>query len=172
MKTLAEVKSLCHIDGSHWIWRGAMSAGRPNLTAPDYTTAEGRQKSQRGPRAVWHIKSKKPIPQGFRVFHACEEPCCVNPDHIVCRDYKEWAREMSLKGIWKGNPKQIVANRTKNMRRSSVTPEILKVIESSPDKTGRQLAQELGLRFQTVSRIRRGEFYSLALANPFAGLVR
>jgi hypothetical protein len=170
MNTLEEVRQMCHVDeGGHWIWRGAMSGGRPNVKAPDYTKNEGRNKSQRGARAVWHLKNKKPVPEGHRVFVSCGERGCINPAHVKCECVREWGKKVAESGVWKNDPRKIIANRAKNMRRSKVTVETMQIILSSP-KTGRQLAKDLGLSHNVVSRIRLGQFVSLAAGNPFAGL--
>lgn len=170
MKTLAEVRGMCHIEDGHWFWKGAKSGGRPNITAPDWTSKGGKQVSQRGARAVWHIKTRKPVPKGHRVFLTCGEPTCVNPAHVQCRNHKEWGQEIAKSGAWLGNPKRVVAARRNSLLRSRVTAAKIATIVSSPDRTGPDLARELGITNKTVSRIRLGKFISLPVGNPFAGL--
>jgi hypothetical protein len=154
MRTLAEVKARCIVEGKHWIWQGALSAGLPNIYVPDYTDG-GKMKSQRGARAVWHIKNKQPIPNGYRVFCGCDEPLCVSPHCVKCMPCSEWGKEVAESGEWRGNVKRIAANRRTGQARSKLSAEKVTLILLS-EKTGRELSQELGVSRTSISRIRSG----------------
>lgn len=172
MKLLAEIRDRCRIEGSHWLWMGATSAGGPNVWAPDFTRdPEGSKRNQRGPRAVWHIKTGKPIPAGFRVFKTCTEPLCVNPAHLECIPTAEWGRRLREEGTWKGDLRIIARNRKTARGRTAMTPQKAQVILASPDKGHRALGRELGVHHQAVARVRSGEFTSLMpVASIFSGL--
>lgn len=152
-RTIKEIKDRCEVEDGHWLWTGALSAGLPNIYAPDHTS--GGMRSQRGARAVWHIKTGKAVPEGHRVFNTCREPLCVNPAHVECMPCSEWGEQVAQSGRWKGNAKRIAANRRTGRARSHLDPEkITRILVS--DKTGNALAAELGACRSSISRVRAG----------------
>ncbi len=170
-KTLKDVKDRCVIDGGHWLWTGAVSAGLPNVYAPDYTRdPKGVMVSQRGARAIWHLTSRKPVPDGYRVFRSCDEPMCVNPANVECIACQEWGRQVADSGRWKNNMARIIANRRTGQKRSKLSHEKVHLILAS-DKSGRQLAEELGSSRSSISRVRAGHPVAFTpIAGIFAGL--
>ena len=169
MITLKKIKARCDLIGGHWLWNGAVSGGVPNLWAPDYTAKGGENATQRGPRAVWHLKHRKPIPEGSRIFRkaTCQEPLCVNPTHVECLPCKEWGARMADSGIWRGNLKRSIASRRTGRARSKLDAQKLEIMRNSPEKTGRTLARELNASRSAISRFRSGK----ALAfEPVGGL--
>lgn len=175
MTPLQKIKDRCRIDEitGCWIWTGATSSGRyPRIYAPDYTTNGGKHKSQTGARAVWHVKTGKAIPPGFRVFHKkCSEDGCVNPAHLECGPTAAWGQQLQETGAWKNQPNRIQANRATGRARSVVTPAMAREIAASTDR-GTHLSARLGIGRTVVSRVRRGQLRSVvAVTNPFAGLM-
>lgn len=168
---LSDIRDRCHIEDGHWIWRGAVSAGGPNIWAPDFTRLDGKKVSQRGPRAVWHVKTGKAIPNGWRVFKTCDEPMCVNPAHVECKPCVEWGKEMAESGRWKGNVRRIAASRATGRARSSLDAEKVMQVLSS-DKSGLQLAKELGACRNAISRLRTGKTTAFTpVGGLFTGLL-
>lgn len=169
---LSELRDRCEIEDRHWIWTGATSGGGPHIWAPDFTKFEdGRKVCQRGPRAIWHIKTKKPIPAGHRVYRTCKEPMCINPAHIECIPTAEWGRRLRESGEWRGDLRIIARNRKTSRGRSPMTPQKVEAILASPEKGHRELARELGVPHGAVARVRSGEFTSLTpVGSVFAGL--
>ncbi|MES2634041.1 MAG: hypothetical protein V4669_13790 [Pseudomonadota bacterium] len=153
--TLDDIKDNCRIEEGHWIWAGGLSGGLPTIHAPDYTRSDGRKQTQRGRRAVWHIKHKRAIPAGWRVFGNCEEALCVNPAHIECITEIEYGARVAASDKQKGRVQRIVANRAIGRKRSKVNPETIAYIRSSR-KTGIALAGELNISPQTISKYRTG----------------
>lgn len=169
-RTLNDIRDRCRLVDGHWFWAGAKDGGSPKILAPDYTNHGGGMSSQHGRRAVWHVMHKKPIPQGWRVFSTCREKGCLNPDHIACEPTAERGRKVAESGHLRGDMRRIVVTRTASQKRSNLNPELIEIIRTSP-KRGREVARELGLREQTVSKVRSGRPLAFdPILSPFAGL--
>lgn len=172
MKTLDEIRGRCRItEDGHWLWAGSLRPdGRANIYAPDCTN--GGMSTQPGPRAVWHCKTGKAIPKGWRAFGTCDERACCNPEHVACASEKTLGRWVAKKGILKGQTKRILANRAIGRARSKLTPELIAEIQASSE-TGVALADRLGLGTTLVSKARRGKAIAFAGAGAgmFSGLI-
>ena len=73
-----------------WIWTGSTS---------DYGHGEVRidKKLVRAHRVVWEWLIG-PIPDGMCVLHSCDNPPCVNPDHLFVGTKKDNTQDMMQKG--------------------------------------------------------------------------
>lgn len=177
MRTLEEIKSRCFItDDGHWLWRGSVRPdGRPNIYAPNYTSKKSNMTTQHGARAVWHVVNKKPVPQGHRVYGVCEHPTCCNPKCIRCTTEAKYGQFVARIGRRKNEPKRIAANRATGVNRAKLTAEQVLYVQTS-DKTGLELAKELGVGKSTLSKYRRGGNTVTApgrgAPNVFASLMR
>jgi hypothetical protein len=96
MKTIED--HLAQVDkpvGGCWLWRGAKNgAGRASfrgLSAPRKTYE--------------HVHQCSVLPQ-YGVLHSCDNPMCVNPDHLRIGTQKENMCECSMKGRRSPNSKQ------------------------------------------------------------------
>lgn len=169
---LAEVRGRCRIDGeAHWLWSGATSDGYPRIWAPDYTLHDGAMRTQTGRRAVWHLKTGRAIPSGWRVFGNCGERLCLNPEHAASEAVAKRGAKVAKSGKLKGVIARIVANRATNQRRSKLTPEMVETIRTST-ATGEALAAQLGVSRQLISKVRRGKPICFdAVGGIFTGLL-
>lgn len=169
MKTLAEVKGRCVIDGDCWMWTGALSDGVPRVFAPD--AKDGRMKSQPGRRAVWVMSAGKAVPSGWRVFGLCGEKLCLNPAHMICEPPERNGQKVAASGRLKGQVKRILANRANGRGRAKYSADLVTTVLAS-DKSGAQVARELGVSHQWVSKVRRGQARSsMAVGGLFSGLL-
>ena len=90
------------------------------------------------------------IPNGMYVMHKCDNPTCVNPDHLRIGTPKENSLDRDEKG--RG------AKGIKNGK-SILTEEIVKFIRSSP-LSRRKLADQIGVKQQTIQSVRSGRNWS------------
>lgn len=172
MRTIKDIMGRCVItEDGHWLWKGALRPdGRPNISAPDYTRANGDMRTQCGMRAVWHCVHQKPVPEGFRVYGTCDERACCLPGHIACTSEEDFGLWIQRKGIYKNQTSRILANRAIGRARAKLTADLIAEIQASLE-TGEVLATRLGLSTSTVSKARRGEALAFHGVGMFSGLI-
>jgi hypothetical protein len=163
---LNDIKDRCRIEDGHWLWSGAISNTLPRVWAPDYTLRAGGMTNQTGRRGVWHLKTRQPIPIGWRVFGTCKEPKCMNPAHMVCRATSEQGAMVAASGKLKGSVHRITANRATGRKRTALSPELRGWLNETP-QTGVDAAHGLGVSVQTISKFKTGKAMSL---EPVGGL--
>jgi len=123
---------------SCWIWVGSKTYG-------GYGLLMCGDKSKLAHRLSWELHSHKMIPTNMLVLHSCDNPSCVNPQHLFLGTPKDNIQDAIQKGRYRNKlPKETREN-------------ILSVIKSgtySRDK----LAEMFGVNQSTISNyIRRSD---------------
>ncbi len=87
---------------SCWEWQGARmkSTRKYNLGLYDYGTLRFNYKLYHTHRVSYELH-KGGIPDGMRVLHTCDNPPCVNPNHLILGT----ALDNTLDGVAKGRIK-------------------------------------------------------------------
>lgn len=80
-----------------WHW-----AGPRNAFGYGRMTSGGRL--QVAHRLCWEVFNG-PVPDGLSVLHKCDNPSCINPDHLWLGTYSDNIRDAWAKGRHKGNTK-------------------------------------------------------------------
>ena len=90
---------------------------------------------------------RKIDPLDLMVCHRCDNPSCVNPDHLFLGTCQDNLRDALQKGRFAIGDLN---------GRSKLTPEQVKELLQSPE-SGASLAKKWGVNRSTINRIRRGE---------------
>lgn len=93
-----------------------------------------------------------PIPDGQMVCHKCDNPSCVNPEHLFLGSGQDNMDDRQAKGR--------TARGVRNGK-SKITPEIARYIRRSP-LSERKIARELGVHRGTVNAVRSGRTWKEA----------
>lgn len=86
-------------------------------------------------------------PKGMHVRHRCDEPLCVNPDHLLLGTPADNMRDKVMRGR---------QARGESSPMAKLTDADVREIRAAPDGQGRALARKFGVAFTTVSKIRNG----------------
>ena len=76
--------------------------------------------AQQAHRISWIIKNGK-IPKGLCVLHKCDNPPCVNPNHLFIGTYKDNTQDALLKGRVKTPDSKLKLNEVKEIKYGSAS---------------------------------------------------
>lgn len=85
-KTKFEDKISVDEETGCWVWMLACNAA-----------GYGVYKNKRAHRLSWEIY-KGPIPENCGVYHKCDRPSCVNPNHLFIGEQMDNVKDMMSKG--------------------------------------------------------------------------
>ena len=127
------------LDNGCWQWRA-------HTDKDGYGVLPGDRKNTRAHRLSYEIHNG-PIPDGLIVCHHCDNPGCVNPDHLFVGTTKDNAQDALKKR------RHYVGEKN---GRSKLTEENVKEILHS-NQNGQQLANKFDVTRHTVNNVRRGK---------------
>ena len=127
----------CHICVSH------------ALDKDGYPRVHRFGKDRRMSRYVWQITNGCEIPKGMLIMHTCDNPNCVNPDHLKLGTHKDNMADRSMKGRTSKGSKHPNAKLTEN--------DVYFIKFESNDITPKILSEMFGVTKDTICEIRRGK---------------
>ena len=68
------------------------------------------------------------IPDGAVIRHKCDNPPCINPEHLEPGTYKDNSQDMTSRGRWRGGKTKITAEQAGIIRRRADTGESFRVL--------------------------------------------
>lgn len=99
-----------------------------------------------------------PIPAGLFVLHHCDNPCCINPEHLYTGTHADNTRDMVVRGRAPGNSMPGVRNPATKLTEAQVS-QIRAMRESGTSY--RQIARAVGtISFQQVANICKGHCWA------------
>jgi hypothetical protein len=127
-----------------WWWTGA----RNNL---GYGFIRRRPKTYSAHRLSWTF-ANGPIEDSLWVLHKCDNPSCVNPDHLFLGTHRDNERDKTEKGR---------AHRI-GTRNAKLTEEQVREIRvlSAAGLSQRKIASQFGVTQVTICNVQRGRSYS------------
>jgi hypothetical protein len=134
-----------------WDWIGAkrgMGYGTIRLSAD-----AGECQQLRSNRVAWEVLNGKEIPDGMCVCHCCDNPGCVNPDHLFLGTHANNMADMASKGRSTCGEK--------HSRAILSDSDVLRIVSlSSGNRSQRSIASEFKVSEQAVSHIVTGRRWS------------
>jgi hypothetical protein len=131
-------------DNDCWRWTGA-------LRIRDYGSYYYNGRNQLAHRVSWQINFG-PIPDGIHVLHTCDNPSCVNPEHLRLGTHQDNMADRDAKG------RQYDRNGEKNGRAKLTSEDVnnIRMQYSSGSITRKSLADKFNVNIGTIGRALSG----------------
>jgi len=137
-------------DDECWSWIGnTMSNGYGR-----FSIGAKSKGSDGAHRVSWRLANNKDIPKGWHVMHKCDNPSCVNPNHLTIGTPKENTADMIAKGR-----KRTVSPKGELNGKSLLNEEQVRTIRAST-LSHAVLARELGVSPNCVRGVRTGRTWT------------
>jgi hypothetical protein len=134
-------------DGGCWVWSRATSAGYGSMTIC------GR--SQRAHVVAWSISRRQTVPKGMCVCHSCDNPLCVNPDHLFLGTRSDNMNDMVSKGRHGGPPPSLSGEDNPASRLTSEKVDQIR-LALRRGEVQQRIADRFGVSQSTISKINMG----------------
>jgi hypothetical protein len=143
---------VCISDNECWIWQGSN-----NGTYPTYHVL-GANKTVYAHRLSYEMFNGE-IESGNVVMHTCDNPLCVNPEHLTQGTQMQNMHDMNRKGrAWRPGMKQPLTGATNPA--AKINQETVNAIRQEQGVSVRQLAKKYGLGASQIHRILKGHSWT------------
>lgn len=137
-----------------WEWRAACFVSRGQKQYGAFWWKEANQNIHAS-RAAWLLMCS-PIPSGLMVLHHCDNPPCVNPDHLYLGTNLDNKRDMVQRD------RASCGEQRHNAKLTAQNVRTIRELYRSGAATQVFLAKRFAVRQTTISRIVRGEQWRAA----------
>lgn len=124
-----------------WLWLGGMTGEGYGVTMGELA------------HRVSYRDHKGPIPSGAVIRHKCDNPACVNPEHLVAGTHLDNMADKVRRGRAAG------AGKGEKHWKASMTEEWVLAIRADP-RPQAVIAKDYGIRQQAVSKIKRRQTWA------------
>lgn len=121
------------------------------LTNRGYGKFKSNQKTISAHRFSYE-KHKGPIPEGFVVRHACDNPPCVNPDHLLVGTHRDNKMDAIVRN------RVALGEEHGNSKLTEI--EVAEIWQLLPHHTYADIARRYGVAYQTIGSIDKGETWA------------
>lgn len=104
-------------------------------------------------RAAWRM-FKGEIPDGLHVLHKCDNPKCVNVEHLYLGTHQDNMRDVKERG--RGNPGHLQGSKH---GMAKLTEEKVREIRESSE-SAKEIAQRMGVARTTIYDVRNGKIWN------------
>lgn len=130
-----------------WIWAGKEKSKR----GYGQIGLGGRGAKQALAHRFSYELHKGPIPCGMVVMHSCDNPRCVNPDHLSVGTHSDNTQDAVSKGRWISVPPLINGERHHSAK---LTADDVRMIRDNPDIPTKELADRFGTNATSIQKVR------------------
>ena len=102
-------------------------------------------------RFSWEIHNSKKIPEGFFALHKCDNPSCINPDHITIGTQKDNMQHRADRN------RQNMPNGESHHLSKITSRKILKIYNS--ELPAKELSKKYNIEISYIYRIKRREVW-------------
>lgn len=131
-----------------WSWLGQKRKPKGNAKS-GYGRLEYRGTQYTAHKLAWELHNKTTVPKGYCICHLCDNPECVNPDHLF------------LGSIQDNNEDKLKKQRQskgEGIHTSKLTEEDIKYIKSLPEGFNQsEVARQFKVNPNTISNIVNGK---------------
>ena len=142
LKERFDEKFVVHPGSRCWVWTGSRNFQGYGMIRPDHQI----RRMIHAHRAAYQIYLGD-IPSGLDVCHSCDNPSCVNPEHLWIGTHQENMDDM----VRKGRCIRAVGENTGNAK---LTEDQVKEILSNIGTT--RFAKKFNVSLSTIKRIKNG----------------
>ena len=128
-----------------WIWQGTTDKDGYGKFSSDWLRAH---------RFSWELHNNKKIPKGMFVLHSCDNPPCVNPEHLSLGTHKDNMRDAKRKG--RKYVKDFIGSDNNNAKLKEKQVKKIKNMIKNKIKDA-EIAKEYNVTPGCIATIRRGE---------------
>lgn len=109
-------------------------------------------------RASW-IAFKGDIPDGYLVCHKCDNPICINIDHLFLGTHSENMDDMISKGRWRGGKggKRRAINTERTQMAFDINPETKQLVKIQAAK--RNISMNLWIQRAIIEKLEKEKKY-------------